>query len=694
MNALRTVSRAAMALYVSSVALACGGSSSATQTMEGSSDPSYEGKGVSATESAKKELTEVQAFGEECRAGLVAAQGLLPAILAVSGARTEENLLSPFNLLQANVERSMALAGLMDAVHPNEEIRKEAKACEQETSTFVTSLTLNPKLYNAFSSVDTKGLDADTQRLVTNTLRDYRRAGVDKDDATRARLKAIDEEMVKLGQSFGKNIVDDVKHIEIDNAAGLNGLPNDYVASHVPNDEGKIIITTNYPDMKPFMQYAENDELRKKLYIAGKSRAGASNEKTLASILKLRAEKATILGYENWADYVTEDKMMKSGDKADAFIARVVKTAKKRADRDYKELLSWKKKNLNKKAKSVGDWEKTYIENKVKAANYSFDPQEVRPYFPYAQVQAGLLGITAKIYDIEYKEVTDAKLWHQDVSAYEVMREGKKIGRIYLDMHPRDGKYGHAAQFTLRSGIKGVQSPEGVLVCNFPNPRTSEGPALMEHGDVTTMFHEFGHLMHHVLGGQRKWIQQSGVATEWDFVEAPSQMFEEWAWNYDTLKTFAKHHETGAVLPKETVERMRKADKFGLGIATVQQMFYAAISLKFHQVDPSKLAMLDTVKSLQTKYTPFAYVEGTNFHTNFGHLNGYSAIYYTYMWSLVIAKDLLTPFQKHGLMNPDWTYKYRDVILAKGGTKDAADLVSEFLGRPFNFKAFEKFLRE
>ena len=544
-----------------------------------------------------------------------------------------------------------------------------------------------------FTAIETKPLDANTQRLVSDTLQDYRRAGVDKDKATRDRLKAIDEEMVKLGQVFGKNIVDDVKHIEVASVDGLKGLPADYIASHAPNKEGKIIITTNYPDMIPFMQYAESDDLRKKLYIAGKSRAGATNEDTLAAILKLRGEKATILGYANWADYVTEDKMMKSGKKADAFIARVVKTAKKRATRDYNELLSWKRKNLNKKAKSVGDWEKGYIENKVKAANYSFDPQEVRPYFPYAQVQAGLLDITSKIYGIEYKSVSDAKLWHQDVSAYDVMRDGSKIGRIYLDMHPRDGKYGHAAQFTLRSGVQGVQVPEGVLVCNFPNPRTSEGPALMEHGDVTTMFHEFGHLMHHVLGGQQKWIEQSGVATEWDFVEAPSQMFEEWAWNYDTLKTFAKHHETGAVLPKETVERMRKADKFGLGIATVQQMFYAAISLKFHQVDPGSLKMLDTVKALQSKYTPFAYVEGTNFHTNFGHLNGYSAIYYTYMWSLVIAKDMLTPFQKHGLMNTDWTYKYRDIILASGGTKDAADLVAEFLGRPFNFKAFEKFLR-
>jgi thimet oligopeptidase len=268
--------------------------------------------------------------------------------------------------------------------------------------------------------------------------------------------------------------------------------------------------------------------------------------------------------------------------------------------------------------------------------------------------------------------------------------QAQKLGRIYLDMHPREGKYKHAAQFTKRGGVKDVQLPEGVLVCNLPDPK--DGQALMEHDDVETMFHEFGHLMHHILGGNQRWIEQAGVATEWDFVEAPSQMFEEWAWNHDTLSTFARHADTGEVIPKELVERMRKAKDFGLGVQTRQQMFYASISLNFHMADPAKLNMDAEVKRLKAKYTPFAFVEGTKFQSNFGHLEGYTALYYTYMWSLVIAKDLLTPFMKEGLMNTKWTYKYRDRILGAGGTKDAADLVKDFLGRPFNYKAFEKYL--
>ena len=214
----------------------------------------------------------------------------------------------------------------------------------------------------------------------------------------------------------------------------------------------------------------------------------------------------------------------------------------------------------------------------------------------------------------------------------------------------------------------------------------------MDHGDVVTMFHEFGHLMHHVLGGQQRWVSQSGVATEQDFVEAPSQMFEEWGWSYETLSRFAKQAGTGTVISKELVDAMRRADKFGIGTDTLQQMFYAAIALEFHRADPAKLDQLATVKRLQAKYTPFAYVEGTKFHTSFGHLIGYSSMYYTYMWSLVIAKDLLTPFQKQGLMTPAVTHKYRDSILAAGGTKPAAALVADFLGRKYDFKAFEAYL--
>jgi len=646
-------------------------------------------------------VKKVERFTTQCLAGLRRAQALRPQITS-GAARTVDETLERYNELLTAASASNALAGLMSEVHPDEAIRDAARECEQEVSRFYSDLALDREMYDALAAVEVSDADAETQRFLAHTLRDYRRAGVDKPPEVRARLKQIDEELTKLGQSFSKNIAEDVRAIEVTDPARLAGLPPDFIAAHPPDRDGKIRITTDYPDYNPFITYATDDPLRHKLYVAFRSRGDQHNEATLREILKLRAEKAALLGFANWADYITADKMIGSGARAGEFIDKVWKLASPRAEQDYKELLR-QLQELAPGATAVADWQKVWLENLVKKQRYEVDAGEVRQYFPYDRVLAGLLEITAEIFDLTYVAAGDAERWHPGVLVYDVVRgrgaDRTKLGRIYLDMHPRDGKYKHAAQFPLKDGVRGVQLPEGVLVCNFsaPDPGGPGRPAsagLMEHDDVVTMFHEFGHLMHHVLGGHQRWISLSGVATEWDFVEAPSQMFEEWAWSYDTLKRFARHHETGEVISRSLVDNMRRADKFGLGTATVQQIFYAAISLGFHRSDPDAIDQLVEIQRLQKRYTPFAYVPGTRFHTSFGHLVGYSAMYYTYLWSLVIAKDLLTPFQERGLMSTEVTYAYRDKVLVPGGSRDAADLVRDFLGRPYDFAAYEKFLRE
>ncbi len=648
----------------------------------------------------KKAERTAQTFVAECLAGLRRAEALRPEILALT-ARTVDETLDRYNQLLTAASASNALAGLMSEVHPNEVIRDVARDCEQEVSRFYSDLALDRDMYEVLAAVDVSGADADTQRFHAHTLRDYRRAGVDKSAEVRVRLKQIDEELTRLGQQFSKNISEDVRVIELDGgtaATRLAGLPADFLAAHPPDADGQVRITTDYPDYNPFMTYANDDELRRALYVAFRSRGDQANEIVLRDILKLRSEKASLLGFANWADYVTADKMIGSGTQAAAFIEKVWKLAQPRAEQDYKELLGQLHK-VDPNADHVADWQKVWLENRVKKDKYEVDSSDVRQYFPYERVLAGLLEITSEIFDLAYVPVDDDLRWHPSVLVFDVVRgtaaQQTKLGRIYLDMHPRDGKYKHAAQFPLKDGVRGVQLPEGVLVCNFSGPGSApdaSGPALMEHDDVVTMFHEFGHLMHHVLGGHQRWITQSGVATEWDFVEAPSQMFEEWAWTHDTLARFARHHETGEVMPVELVDKMRRADKFGLGTATVQQIFYASISLGFHRIDPDGLDQLAEVQRLQKRYTPFAYVPGTRFHASFGHLVGYSAMYYTYQWSLVIAKDLLTPFEQRGLMAKDVTYAYRDKVLAPGGSRDAAELVRDFLGRDYDFAAFERFL--
>jgi thimet oligopeptidase len=631
-------------------------------------------------------------FADECLEGLRRAETLRPEIIRAPN-KTIDETLGRYNQLLTSASASNALAGLMSEVHPDEAIRDAARECEQEVSRFYSDLALDREMYDAIAAVDVSGADGDTQRFVAHTLRDYRRAGVDKSPETRTRLKQIDEELTKLGQQFSKTISEDVRSIEC-KPEQLAGLPPDFVASHPPDAGGKVRITTDYPDYNPFMTYAADDELRRQLYVVFRSRGDQDNERVLREILQLRAEKAGLLGFSDWADYITADKMIGSGTRASEFLERVWQLARPRAERDYAELLR-QLKALDPEATAVADWQKVWLENAVKRERYEVDASETRQYFPYERVLRGLLDITSEIFDLTYVRIPDAVVWHPSVLAYDVMRGSSsaptKLGRIFLDMHPREGKYKHAAQFPLKDGVRGVQLPEGVLVCNFPRPEGNDA-ALMEHDDVVTMFHEFGHLMHHVLGGHQRWITQSGVATEWDFVEAPSQMFEEWAWRHDTLARFARHYETGEVIPEALVEKMRKADKFGLGTATVQQIFYAAISLGFHRIDPKALDQLAEVQRLQKRYTPFSYVPGTRFHASFGHLVGYSAMYYTYQWSLVIAKDLLTPFESTGLMAIDVTRSYRDKVLVPGGSRDAAELVRNFLGREYDFAAYERFL--
>ncbi len=626
------------------------------------------------------------AFLTDCRNYIEAAKAERQKVLAVKDKRTIENTFEPFNELERNAGNAAAMSSLFEQVHPDAKLRDNARTCETEVSQLMSEVLLDRSLYDALAAVDVKAADANTKRFAMLTLRDYKRAGVALDDAKRKRIHEIDDESTKVGQQFDKNVAEDTRFIEVTDKARLAGMPPDWVDAHKPDAKGVIKITTDYPDYIPFVTYADDDALRKELYIKFRSRGDKENEALYAKLLALRAEKAKLLGFKDWADYQSDDKMLKGGKNAQAFIDRISKLAQPRAKKDYAELLAQLKK-IDPKATAVGDWQKAYLENKVKKDKYAVDATVVRQYFPFDKSLEGLLEITSTMYDVKYVSAPGAKVWHPDVKAYDVMRGETKLGRIFLDMHPRPDKYKHAAQFTYKDGVEGKQLPEGALVCNFPS-----GHQLMEHGDVVTMFHEFGHLMHHVIGGHQHWIRMAGVATEQDFVEAPSQMFEEWGWNHDTLSRFAKHVDTGEVIPKDLVAKMRKAEKFGLGTQTVQQMFYAAISLQFHQADPAKLDQLATVKKLQAKYTPFAYVEGTRMHTSFGHLVGYSSMYYTYMWSLVIAKDLLTPFEKTGLLDTNVTHKYRDKILAAGGTKDAADLVKDFLGRKYDFKAFEKFL--
>nr|MBA3458011.1 peptidase M3 [Deltaproteobacteria bacterium] len=492
------------------IVAACGGSKPAAQpapapapTPTAPSEPVQEPSPV-----AKPDVTKPDArFSAECMGWLTRAQAIVPAIVDVKDKRSIANTLEPLNQLSMYAYSAGNMAGLAREVHPDASVREAATACEREVQKFISELLLDRRVYDAVKAVDIAKADSNTKRFHMITLRDFRRAGVALDDAKRTRIQAIDDAMTQLGQEHSANVAGDTRYIEVKDVKRLAGMPADWIAAHKPDATGTIKISTDYPDYLPFSTYANDDDLRKQLYIKFRSRGDATNEPVLQKLLVLRAEKAKLLGFKDWADYQSDDKMLRGGKAAAAFIERVTKLAKPRAKRDYNELLGQLKK-IDPKATAVGDWQKTWLEDQLKKSVYAVDSAEVRQYFPYDKVLAGLLEITALIYDVQYVPAKSEKTWHPTVKVFDVMRKDTKLGRIFLDMHPRENKYKHAAQFPIVSGVVGVQLPEGALVCNFPEPKLGE-PALMEHADVVVMFHEFGHLMHHVLGGEQKWVTQS-----------------------------------------------------------------------------------------------------------------------------------------------------------------------------------------
>ncbi|WP_224241957.1 M3 family metallopeptidase [Hyalangium gracile] len=623
-----------------------------------------------------------------CRQDIQKARETIARFKALPSPRDTLTALELYDDATALLHDAAGRASIGTNSHPAEAMRTAAQDCESEVEKAVNELTLDRGVYDVLASLEPSGQDEATRHYVADELRNFRRAGVDRDEATRARVLALQEELTRIGQDFGRNIREDVRFVELD-PKELAGLPSDYVQSHKPGPNGKVRITTDYPDYVPFLTYARSAKAREALWRVSRQRGHPKNLDTLSRLISKRHELATLLGYPSWAAYTTEDKMIRSDKAAADFIEKITAASSNRARIDYETLLARKRKD-EPKATVVNPWDQAYLEDRVKAEQYNHDSQAVRPYFEYSRVRDGVLDITSRLFGITYKRLTEAQVWHPDIEAYDVYEGGTLLGRVFLDMHPRADKYKHAAQFDLATGKAGQTLPEGVLMCNFPKPGAE--PALMQHDDVETFFHEFGHLLHHILGGRARWAGLSGVRTEWDFVEAPSQMLEEWAWAPESLQTFARHYQTQEPLPADVIQRMKKAEEFGKGLWVRQQMFYAATSLNFYNRDPKSLDTTALVKQLQERYTPFKYAPDTYFHLSFGHLEGYSAIYYTYMWSLVIAKDLFTPFQAEGLMNPAPALRYRRAVLEPGGAKEAARLVKDFLGREYGFEAYERWL--
>ena len=582
-----------------------------------------------------------------------------------------EDALARWNDAAIAVANAAAVSSVLGAVHPESEVRDLAEKLEIEASAFMTDVHLDPDVYAALSRAS--ATDDAARRVLDLALREFRRSGIDRDEQTRERVRELHRRVTEIDQSFGRNIREGRRTVRVP-ASALDGLPDDFVAEHPADAAGTVEISTDYTDTHPFAAMSTDPEARRTVMRSFLDLGWPENEQVLTDLLAARHELATTLGYPDWPSYDAEVKMIGSGPAIGEFIDSIADAAGQPGKVELAALEAAL-------GAPIDQSNSRFAMEQHRRQHFDVDSTQVRRFFDFAKVRAGLLEVTGRLFGLSYEPV-DASTWHEDVASYDVRADGDLLGRIHLDLHPRKGKYNHAAQFDLVPGVRDRQLPEGVLVCNFPR-------GLMEHHDVVTLFHEFGHLMHHVLAGRHDWVRFSGVATEWDFVEAPSQMLEEWAWDAGVLRTFATDAD-GNAIPEELVERMRAAEDFGRAYLARTQMYYAAISYRFHLERPADLTA--RMRELAAQYSLVAMLPETHFYAGFGHLGGYSSGYYTYMWSQTIAKDMFTAFDRTDLFASGPATRYRDKVLVPGGSKDAADLVADLLGRPTNAEAFTRWL--
>ena len=641
------------------------------------------------------------------KARLARHQDAIDRLLTVQGPRTLENTLRPYDEAVAELAATGSQTALLDSVYPDKTVRDAAQALTQLVAHAGVALGLNQKVYQALTEIPPETADEATRHYLYRTLLQYRLSGVDKDEATRARIKELQDKATLLSLTFGRNVQEDVRTVTVGNVSELEGLPQDYLEAHKPDEKGQISLTTEFPDYQPVMTFAQSPELRRAMFLAYNTRAYPQNKQILLDLLAIRKELATILGFSTWADLATADQMMESAAKMQAFLDELDAATRGGAEKEYSMVLEFAQ-TVQPGLEIIDAASRGYWLELYRRSAFEFNSQSVRPYFPYGRVEQGVLDTAARLFQVEFRRVQDAETWHEDVVTYEVYEEAcdreeraALIGRFYLDMHPREGKDKWFSAHPLIPGVlnrregefaEARQIPEAALICNFPGGKEGD-PGLLQHSDVITYFHEFGHLMHALLGGRQRWAGISGIATEGDFVEVPSQMLEEFFRDPHLLATFAHHYETNEPIPAELVQRMNRAGAFGRADWVRTQLFYTTYSLETHTADPATLDLGLLFQGLYGRFLPYKWIDGNHMYASFTHLVGYSSNYYTYLYDKVIALDFYSQFSKHPLDDPT-SMKYRRMVLEPGGSMPGKAIVMHFLGRHQSADAFTEWVGE
>ncbi len=616
--------------------------------------------------------------------------------------RTFDNTIGAMDDLIVRLRLDTEMLQFMAYVSPDAALREQSSQAEEHVRSWLIALGKREDLYRAAKTfADTNpDLAGEQERLLKHTLRDYRRAGMLLPAAEREKLKQIQLQLSKLGLEFGKNIREDETRVPLV-ADELKGMPQAFLEK-LSRSGDLYLCGMDYPTFLPIMDHCEVESTRHKMYVAYKRRGGKRNVELLERILKLRAEAAELLGYDKPADYETEIRMAKNADKVRRFYEELRPKVRKKAKQDFDEFTAAKRAHTADTNAKLYPWDQAFYEKRLLKEKYAVDSEKVREYFPLDRVIDGLFSITQSLYGLEYRDVTseaDSRgrpIWHPDVKLYEVWDEasGELLGEFFLDLHPRENKYNHAAQWGLyprKSWSDGtVQKPLAALVCNFTKPEANK-PSLLSHDEVETFFHEFGHCLHSILS-ETDYGEFSGTAVARDFVEAPSQMFENWVWDAAVLKTFAGHYKTGETFPDELLEGMVRARYLGSGLNAEHQFYYGLVDFAYHNAPQGIIDTTGEGLRLFDEVELYESVPETHFQASFGHLVGYQAGYYGYMWSLVYAQDMFQRFQEMGLLNPEAGRYYREKILGRGGTMEELDMVEDYLGREPQMDAFLRHL--
>lgn len=603
------------------------------------------------------------------------------ALEGETGKATVDKTLQAFDDIGNLITALSGEATLYREVMGDQARRTAGAECEVKVASAGSKLSLSRPIFERLKAIDARKADPATRHYLARTLADYERSGVALDAAGRAEVQALQDQISQAGTDFEANIAKGRKTVTAD-PAELVGLPQDFIDAHKPGADGKVTISTDYPDYVPVMTYASSDALRQRLYFAYNNRAAPENDVPLRTMLDLRQKLATRLGRPDFATLVLENKMVNTPAAVEKLLDDMAAAARPSGEHDKaRKLAFWQKAHPGDTSYPV--WANSWLGQQVQKADYAYDRQEARQYFAYDNVRDGILRLTENLFGVQIRP-WKTTVWDPSVESYEMFDKGEVIGRFYFDSHPRPGKYSHGNMVPLRSGIAGRSIPVAALVMNMPAGDHTTG--LMEHNDVVTFLHEFGHMLHGMFSGTQRWAATSGINTEWDFVEAPSQMLEEWVYDYDTLKTFAVNAK-GQPIPRELVEKMNKARYFDRGLGDLRQLGLANGSLQYHR-GPAPADLSLAIRTAENKYDLIGYPEGTHMQDAFGHLNGYSAVYYTYLWSKVIADDLFTQFARNGLSDRATAVRYRRMVLEPGGSKPAAQLVRDFLGRDISLDAY------